>query len=145
MLTDDWLTCGNPEPAEIYSARRTFARAVAWSKIEAQGGRRRQPKPQSCTQSGKHRVQHLLSRCARLELKKTKYFDSTRLRSDRLGIDLRWIDFTVLNPQVEHAQSDGRIPRWASIAECDGRWLRTVLLEDGKTVHNAFFDRGFRP
>jgi len=26
----------------------------------------------------------------------------------------------------------------------DNRALRVVLLEDGETVHNAFFDRGFK-
>lgn len=25
------------------------------------------------------------------------------------------------------------------------RYLRVILLEDGETIHNAFFDRGFRP
>ena len=42
-------------------------------------------------------------------------------------------------------QADGRIRRWARIAEADGRWPRVVLLADGETVHNAFFDRGFEP
>jgi hypothetical protein len=40
-------------------------------------------------------------------------------------------------------QPDGRIRRWAAIEEADGRFLRVVLLEDGETVHNAFFDRRF--
>ena len=26
-----------------------------------------------------------------------------------------------------------------------GRYLRVVLLPDNETVHNAFFDNGFRP
>ncbi len=34
--------------------------------------------------------------------------------------------------------------RWARIKEADNRYLRIVLLEDGKTVHNAFFDRRFK-
>jgi len=42
-------------------------------------------------------------------------------------------------------QADGRIRRWARIEEAEGRWLRVVLLADGETVHNAFFDRGFEP
>jgi hypothetical protein len=33
---------------------------------------------------------------------------------------------------------------WAKIEEAGGRHLRVVLLEDGETVHNAFFDRSFR-
>lgn len=28
--------------------------------------------------------------------------------------------------------------------ETEPRYLRVITLEDGKTVHNAFFDRNFR-
>ena len=35
--------------------------------------------------------------------------------------------------------------RWAAIPEAEGRNLRVVLLPDGETVHNAFFDRSFKP
>ena len=35
--------------------------------------------------------------------------------------------------------------RWEAIADCEGRWLRVVLLADGETVHNAFFDRRVTP
>ena len=48
-------------------------------------------------------------------------------------------------PEHEEVQADGRIRRWARIPDADDRYLRVVLLEDGETVHNAFFDRGFRP
>jgi hypothetical protein len=40
-------------------------------------------------------------------------------------------------------QSDGRIRKWAWIPEA-GKFLRVILLEDGKTVHNAFFDRSYK-
>ena len=43
--------------------------------------------------------------------------------------------------------SDGRIRFWGKIVpegETRTRILRVVTLEDGETVHNAFFDRGFR-
>lgn len=39
----------------------------------------------------------------------------------------------------------GRIRRWAAIEEMEGRYLRVILLSDGETVHNAFFDRSFKP
>ncbi|MCZ7566663.1 MAG: hypothetical protein M5U08_24995 [Burkholderiales bacterium] len=42
-------------------------------------------------------------------------------------------------------QADGRIRRWTQVPEMDGRYLRVILLEDGETVHNAFFDREFAP
>ena len=49
------------------------------------------------------------------------------------------------DPEHEAIQTDGRIRRWARIEAMEGRWLRVVLLADGETVHNAFFDRRFRP
>ena len=40
-------------------------------------------------------------------------------------------------------QSDGRIKKWAHIQDA-GKVLRVILLEDGETVHNAFFDRSYK-
>lgn len=65
-----------------------------------------------------------------------------RQRADRSGIALEWIERTVAQPEHEALQDDGRIRRWRRIDEAEGRWLRVALLEDGVTVHNAFFDRG---
>jgi len=31
------------------------------------------------------------------------------------------------------------------VAELGGRYLRVVTLEDRRTIHNAFPDRGFTP
>ena len=44
------------------------------------------------------------------------------------------------SPDKEAVQSDGRIRRWKRIPEAENRVLRVVLLADGETVHNAFFD-----
>ena len=57
---------------------------------------------------------------------------------------MEWIESTVLAPDVEKVQSDGRIRKWKKIPEADNKYLRVVLLEDGTTVHNAFFDRRFK-
>ncbi len=46
------------------------------------------------------------------------------------------------NPIKEEKQSDGRVKKWAKINEVN-KFLRIILLEDGETVHNAFFDRDF--
>jgi hypothetical protein len=78
-------------------------------------------------------------------LKTTKYFDATRQRPDRSMIELAWIEFVVAHPQAQLVQGDGRVRRWATIAASGDRWLRVVLLADGETVHNAFFDRSFTP
>lgn len=78
-------------------------------------------------------------------MKITKYFEATRNRPDRAQIRDSWIAQAVSQPDWEYIQADGRIRRWARIAEADGRYLRVILLPDGETVHNAFFDRGFKP
>lgn len=78
-------------------------------------------------------------------MKTTEYFRSIRTRPDRSGIKEEWIRRAIESPVREYVQTDGRIRRWARIDESDGRYLRVVLLPDGETVHNAFFDRGFRP
>ena len=75
----------------------------------------------------------------------TQYFQTVRHRTDRSFITLEWIQRVINEPVRETVQTDGRIRRWAPIAEMDGRYLRVILLPDGITVHNAFFDRRFRP
>jgi len=77
-------------------------------------------------------------------MKTTQYFKFMRDRPDRKMIKDEWIQFTVNNPVHEERQSDGRIRRWARIEEAGGKFLRVILLEDGETIHNAFFDRLFR-
>jgi hypothetical protein len=78
-------------------------------------------------------------------VKFTSYFESTRSRPDRAMIRLEWIQQVVENPVSETIQRDGRVRRWAPIGAAGGRFLRVILLPDGETVHNAFFDRSFRP
>ena len=78
-------------------------------------------------------------------MKATHYFESTRRRPDRVVIQDAWIELVVHHAVKEVVQSDGRIRRWAPIDEAGGRHLRVVLLQDGETVHNAFFDRRFTP
>jgi hypothetical protein len=73
----------------------------------------------------------------------TQYFLHTRQRPDRAIIRDEWIERVIQRPLREEHQDDGRIRRWARIPEMDNRALRVILLADGETVHNAFFDRGF--
>ena len=68
-----------------------------------------------------------------------------RERPDRAAIRLEWIERVVADPVREQTQRDGRIRRWTPIAEMDGRVLRVILLPDGETVHNAFFDSLISP
>ena len=82
--------------------------------------------------------------CLEIEkMKTTQYFDYTRKRPDRAQIKDDWVKFVIENPERSETQSDGRIRKWAKILEA-GKYLRVILLEDGETVHNAFFDRSYK-
>jgi len=76
-------------------------------------------------------------------VKTTQYFQHVRKRLDRATIRDEWIRHVLERPEKTQVQSDGRIRKWARIAET-GKYLRVILLEDGKTVHNAFLDRSFK-
>ena len=78
-------------------------------------------------------------------MKTTRYFQATRTRPDRAVIRDEWIQHVIDKPEREVVQADGRVRRWAAIGDMDGRYLRVLLLDDGETVHNAFFDRGYTP
>ena len=78
-------------------------------------------------------------------MKTTAYFEAIRTRSDRAVIEPEWIERAINTPIRQVVQQDGRIRKWVAIPEAGGKYLRVVLLPDGETVHNAFFDRGFRP
>lgn len=77
-------------------------------------------------------------------MKVTKYFHFRRSLPDRGAIQDEWIREVIRNPSRRITQDDGRIRMWGKIPEANNRYLRVVLLEDGETVHNAFFDRKFK-
>ena len=66
-------------------------------------------------------------------------------KADRALIRDDWIERAISWPIREQIQADGRIRRWTQVPEMGDRFLRVVLLPDGVTVHNAFFDRRFEP
>ena len=74
-------------------------------------------------------------------MKSTAYFKSTKKRPDRAIIKEEWIITVLENPTKQETQADGRLRFWCQIEEAGGKWLRVITLEDGMTVHNAFFDR----
>jgi hypothetical protein len=61
----------------------------------------------------------------------------------RPGIKQEWIENVLNNPIRTETQVNGRIRRWAFISDVE-KYLRVITEPDGKTVHNAFFDRRFR-
>lgn len=77
-------------------------------------------------------------------MKVTGYFRHVRVRGDRRLIKDEWIEDAIKAPEARSVQADGRVRLWKRISAAENRWLRVVLLEDGETVHNAFFDRRFK-
>ncbi|NOZ25251.1 MAG: hypothetical protein GXO94_04060 [Nitrospirae bacterium] len=76
-------------------------------------------------------------------MKCTRYFSFIKQRPDRSIIKEEWILDAIEKPIKTELQSDGRIRKWSYVEKMN-KYLRVILLEDGKTVHNAFFDRGFK-
>ena len=76
-------------------------------------------------------------------MKCTTYFKNKVLKK-RPYLRLTWIEEVIRNPIRKEVQPDGRIRCWGFVNEA-GKYLRVVLEPDGKTVHNAFFDRRFKP
>jgi len=76
-------------------------------------------------------------------MKTTDYF-RTSVMARRPDIKAEWIEHVLNNPVRTVVQPNGRIRRWSLISGV-GKYLRVVTESDGETVHNAFFDRRFKP
>ena len=79
-------------------------------------------------------------------MKTTRYFEEQVLRK-RPYIQREWCQDVLDAPIRRTSQMDGRVRFWGKIVvpgEARPRYLRVVTLNDGETVHNAFFDRNFR-
>lgn len=70
----------------------------------------------------------------------TEYFRSV-VMTRRPYLTPAMITEVLRNATVRRAQPDGRLRLWGPVPGSPGRVLRVVLLADGLTVHNAFFDR----
>ena len=74
----------------------------------------------------------------------TGYFQREVLRK-RPYLQTRWCVAALERPLRTERQENNRWRHWAAVPEFGGRILRVVTLADRVTIHNAFFDRGFRP
>ena len=77
------------------------------------------------------------------DYKFTDYFEKEVLRK-RPYLRKEWCIRIIENPLKVEAQEHNRIRFWGVVDELEGRVLRVVTLEDRRTVHSAFLDRGFR-
>jgi hypothetical protein len=82
-------------------------------------------------------------------MKTTRYFEEQVVRK-RPYIERSCCAEVIANPLRRLVQDDGP-PALGVGAGCSGRneprvegVLRVVTLDDGETIHNAFFDRDFR-
>ncbi|HEY0996219.1 MAG TPA: hypothetical protein VGD77_09535 [Gemmatimonadaceae bacterium] len=78
------------------------------------------------------------------EFRFTAYFEQEVLRK-RPYLRRDWCMHVIEHPVRAERQDDNRWRFWAPIADLGGRYLRVVTLEDRRTIHNAFPDRGFKP
>ena len=79
-------------------------------------------------------------------MKTTRYFEEQVMRK-RPYIQHAWCESVIAAPLRREVQQNGRLRFWGRVqqeGETRPRFLRVVTLEDGETVHNAFFDRNFR-
>ena len=79
-------------------------------------------------------------------MKTTRYFGEQVLRK-RPYISPNQCAEVIARPLRRLIQADGRIRHWGRVVDSrDGttRALRVITLDDGETIHNAFFDRDFR-
>ncbi|MGN6850149.1 MAG: hypothetical protein ACTHJK_11865 [Sphingomicrobium sp.] len=78
-------------------------------------------------------------------MKSTRYFEEQVLRK-RPYLKREWCTEAIREPIRSEMQEDGRIRFWRAVTTDKGTTyvLRVVTLDDGETVHNAFFDRNFR-
>jgi hypothetical protein len=74
-------------------------------------------------------------------MKFTPYFEN-KVMKERPYLRLEWLGRALTNPIETVKQPNGRLRHWVFIEEY-GKYLRVVTLEDGETIHNAFFDRGY--
>ena len=61
-----------------------------------------------------------------------------------MGLDFKIFNKFHLFRDTPHSKTEMVDDRWAKIDDAGGKYLRIVTLEDGETIHNAFFDRSFK-
>ena len=74
---------------------------------------------------------------------RTRYFAFDVL-ARRDYLDPIEIQRIIRRPVRRRVQTDGRTRLWGYAPNLGG-YLRVVLLSDGETVHNAFYDEVYRP
>ena len=74
----------------------------------------------------------------------TAYFER-KVLCERPYLRREWCIWAIEHPIRVERQEDNRFRFWTEVPEMPGRFLRVITLEDQLTIHNAFFDRRFKP
>ena len=72
-------------------------------------------------------------------MKTTPYFVNSVMRR-RPYVSIELCKTVIENPARVDMQADGRIRYWGQVGK---KWLRVVVENDA--LHNAFFDRSYKP
>ncbi|WP_371195140.1 hypothetical protein [Glaciecola sp. SC05] len=75
----------------------------------------------------------------------TDYFAKKLNQPEYQHIQAQWIISTYTSPEFKFKQSDGRFGLYRKITEMNNQYLKLVLLKDGKTVRDVYFDKKFNP
>lgn len=76
------------------------------------------------------------------EYETTRYFRNEVVRK-RSYVTFERCVRVLENALKTEVQPDGRMRFWGFVPEMEGKTLRVITLADGRTIHNAFLDRGF--
>jgi hypothetical protein len=77
------------------------------------------------------------------EYRFTDYFENEVLRK-RPYLKKEWCTRVVKDPLRVEPQEHNRFRFWGEVEELERRIIRVITLQDKKTIHNAFLDRGFK-
>jgi hypothetical protein len=76
-------------------------------------------------------------------MKSTRYFKEKVLLK-RSYLKIEWCEKAIKDyVKKEIQEKNNRVRFWIYIEE-EQKYLRVVTLEDGVTIHNAFYDRNFK-
>lgn len=75
-------------------------------------------------------------------MKYTKHFIEDVMPKRRY-LDTELLVGIINNPIRREIQDDNKIKLWGYSSK-HNKYVRVILLEDGETIHTAFFDRNFK-
>lgn len=75
-------------------------------------------------------------------MKFTKHFLEDVLLK-RPYLDKELLEYIIANPIKREIQDDNKIKLWGYSSK-HNKYVRIIMLEDGETIHTAFFDRNFK-